>query len=54
MTFVLADDQAEQIKQVLEQVKASPNYDGVDQMGNENKNGNALFLMALEWAEQKR
>lgn len=50
MTFTLADEQAEQIKQALKDVEVQ---DGTE-YGNENSNGNALHQIVLEWAEQRR
>lgn len=49
MTFMLADDQAEIIKDALEKAKKSENYSFVERMGNENSNGNALFMIVSEW-----
>lgn len=49
MTFTLADGQAELIKEALEKAKKSENYDFVERMGNENSNGNALFMIVSEW-----
>lgn len=49
MTFTLADDQAEIIKDALEKAKKSENYSFVERMGNENSNGNALFMIVSEW-----
>jgi hypothetical protein len=49
MTFTLADAQAEFIKEKLKDAKAF----ACETYGNENSNGNALYLMVVEWAEQK-
>ena len=48
MTFTLADGQAEVLKAALDKAKQSENFE-LDTMGNENSNGNALYLIALEW-----
>lgn len=54
MTFTLADQQAEQIKEALAKVKADDTFDLVETFGNENGNGNALFKIIQEWEELKR
>jgi len=51
MTFTLADDQAELIKDVLK--KAKNDIIGTETFGNENSNGNALYKVVLEWEEQR-
>lgn len=48
MTFTLADEQAETIKTALDKAKKSELF-GIDTMGNENSNGNALYLIITEW-----
>ena len=49
MTFTLADGQAEVIKEAIANAKKAQNYDFVERMGNENSNGNALFMIVQEW-----
>ena len=49
MTFTLADEQAELIKDAIAKAKKSENYNYIDTMGNENSNGNALFMIVQEW-----
>ena len=53
ITFTLADSQAEHIKDKLSKVKLMPEFKGIDTYGNENSNGNALYLIVSQWAEQK-
>lgn len=53
MTFTLADSQAEFIREQLSKVKKDYDLDEVDTFGNENDNGNSLFLIISQWAEQK-
>lgn len=48
MTFTLADGQAEVLNAAIAKAKKSENY-GKDTMGNENTNGNALYVIAMEW-----
>ncbi len=54
MTFTLADEQAEQIKNAIVDIKATDDYKYCETFGNENSNGNALYLIIMQWAEQKK
>jgi hypothetical protein len=54
MTFTLADEQAEQIKNAIEEIKSTEEYKYAVTLGNENSNGNALYLIVMQWAEQKK
>lgn len=54
MTFTLADEQAEQIKNAIDDIKKTDEYKYAETMGNENSNGNALYLIVMQWAEQRR
>ena len=54
MTFTLADEQAIQIKNAIEEIKRTEEYKYAETMGNENGNGNALYLIIMQWAEQKK
>ena len=54
MTFTLADEQAEQIKNAISDIKQTVEYKYCESMGNENSNGNALYLIIMQWAEQKK
>ena len=54
MTFTLADEQAEVIKNALSDIKATEEYKYAETMGNENSNGNALYLIVATWAGQRR
>ena len=53
MTFTLADEQAEKIKEAISEAKKDDNYKYVDTMGNENTNGNALYMIVQEWLNGK-
>ena len=53
-TYTLADEQAEQIKNAIADVKKTEEYKYVETFGNENGNGNALYLIIMQWAEQRR
>ena len=54
MTFTLADEQAEQIKNAIADIKQTEEYKYCETMGNENTNGNALYLIIMQWAEQRK
>lgn len=54
MTFTLADEQAEQIKNAISDIKETEEYKYAETMGNENTNGNALYLIIMQWAEQRK
>jgi hypothetical protein len=54
MTFTLADAQAEQIKEAIKEIKQTEEYKYVETFGNENSNGNSLYLIIMQWAEQKK
>ena len=54
MTFTLADEQAEQIKNAIADIKQTDEYKYCETMGNENTNGNALYLIIMQWAEQRK
>jgi hypothetical protein len=54
MTFTLADEQANQIKNAIKDIKQTDEYKYCETFGNENSNGNALYLIIMQWAEQKK
>jgi hypothetical protein len=54
MTFTLADEQAEQVKNAIADIKQTEEYKYAETMGNENSNGNALYLIVMQWAEQRK
>ena len=54
MTFTLADEQAIQIQNAIEEIKLTNEFKYAETMGNENSNGNALYLIIMQWAEQKK
>lgn len=53
-TYVLADAQAEQVKNAISEIKKTEEYNYVETFGNVNSNGNALYLIIMQWAEQKK
>ena len=54
MTFTLADEQAEQIKNALSDAKQLEEFKYIETFANENSNGNALYLIITKWAEQNK
>jgi hypothetical protein len=54
MTFTLADEQAVQIQNAIADIKITDEYKFAETMGNENSNGNALYLIVMQWAEQRK
>lgn len=54
MTFTLADEQAEIIKNAIDEIKGTEDYKYAETMGNENSNGNALYLIVASWAGQRK
>lgn len=53
MTFTLADEQATVIKNAIDEIKGTDEYKYAETMGNENSNGNALYLIVASWAGQR-
>ena len=53
MTFTLADEQATVIKNAIEQIKKTDDFNYAETHGNENSNGNALYLIVASWAGQR-
>ena len=54
MTFTLAYEQAEHIKNALSDIKETEDYKFCETFGNENSNGNALYLIISQWAGQRK
>lgn len=54
ITFTLADGQAVAIKSAITQAKKGEDYKYIETMGNENSNGNALYLIIKQWAELRK
>lgn len=54
MTFTLADEQAEQLKQAMAAIKKTEEFKYCETFGNENSNGNALYLITMQWAGQRK
>tara|TARA_R100000781_G_scaffold112720_1_gene80240 strand:- start:17 stop:688 length:672 start_codon:yes stop_codon:yes gene_type:complete len=54
ITFTLADKQMEYIKNKITEIKKTDDFKYCETFGNENSNGNALYLLVSKWVEQKR
>ena len=54
MKLTLADEQAAKIKEAVAKIKLTEEYKYVETFGNENGNGNALYLIVSQWAGQKK
>lgn len=54
VAFNLSDEQAAIVKQALEEAKGLEEYKYVETFGNSNTNGNALYLIIQQWAEQRK
>jgi ParB-like chromosome segregation protein Spo0J len=54
MTFTLADEQVEAISAALDRMKKTEEFKYVETFANENQNGNALYLLAMSWVEQRK
>ena len=53
MTFTLADEQAEVIRTAISDIKGTDDFKYAETFGNENSNGNALYLIVATWAGQR-
>lgn len=54
MTFTLADFQAQEIKEAIEEAKGLEAYKTMITFGNNNTNGNALALIIEQWIESRK
>jgi hypothetical protein len=54
ITFTLADEQATVIQNSISDIKQTEEYKYAETMGNENSNGNALYLIVATWAGQRK
>ena len=54
MTFTLADEQAILIQNAISDIKQTDEYKYAETMGNENSNGNALYLIVSQWVGQRK
>jgi hypothetical protein len=54
MTFTLADEQATVLQNAIADIKKTEEYKYCETMGNENSNGNALYLIIKQWEGQRK
>lgn len=54
MTFMLADAQAAEVKEAIEEAKGLEAYKTMITFGNSNSNGNAIALIIEQWIESRR
>ena len=54
MTFTLADEQATVLQNAISDIKKTEEYKYCETMGNENSNGNALYLIIKQWEGQRK
>ena len=54
MTFTLADEQATILQNAIAEIKKTEEYKYCETMGNENSNGNALYLIIKQWEGQRK
>lgn len=54
MTFTLADFQAQEIKDAIEEAKGLEAYKTMITFGNSNTNGNAIALIIEQWIESRK
>lgn len=53
ITFTTSSEQMEIIKQAVEDVKKTEEFNYVETFGNENGNGNAIYLIVTQWMQNK-
>jgi hypothetical protein len=49
ITYTLSSEQSNIIKEAVQEIKHTEEYKYVETFGNENSNGNALYLLISEW-----
>ena len=54
ITYTLSSEQSNIIKEAVQEIKNTEEYKYVETFGNENSNGNALYLLISQWVEQKK
>lgn len=53
LTFTVADEQATVLKNAIAEIKKTDEFKYSETFGNENSNGNALYLIVSKWEGQK-
>lgn len=54
VAFIVADTEAELIKGAIETIKQTEEFKSMETFGNSNSNGNAIYLIVKQWAEQRK
>lgn len=54
MSFTFSDEQAEEIKQAIADMKRTDEFKNYYDEKNQNGNGNAVYLMVRSWLQQSR
>jgi hypothetical protein len=54
IAYIVADAQAELMKGAVETIKQSEEFKSMETYGNDNSNGNAIYLIVKQWAEQRK
>ena len=54
MSITFSDDQAELVNQAIDEMKQTETYKNYQDEFNENSNGNALYLVVLEWTQLRK
>ncbi len=54
ITYTLSSEQSNIIKEAVQEIKHTEEYKYIETFGNENSNGNALYLLIQQWVEQKK
>lgn len=52
ITFTLSDEQATEIQEAVKRIKQTDEYKYCETFGNENTNGNALYLIISQWGQK--
>ena len=53
MSLTFSDDQVEQVNEAISKMKQTDTYKSYENEYNKNSNGNALYLVVLEWLQQR-
>lgn len=54
MSITFSDNQAELVNQAIDEMKQTETYKNYQDEFNENSNGNALYLVVLEWTQLRK
>lgn len=54
ISFILADKQAEIVKEAVKDIQHTEEYKYIETFGNSNSNGNALYLIISQWADARK